>query len=456
MLEKILAKLKDNPVLFVKEILGAEPDEWQAQALKSLVTESRNAIRSGHGVGKSCMLAWACLWFLFTRPYAKIVVTAPTMRQLFDVFMSEISKWLGKSKLLSNLFEYTKSKIAFKGAPNEWFLVARTAAKPENLAGFHADHLLFILDEASGIDDSIFEVVEGALTGANNKLLMCSNPTRNSGFFKRAFFEDRELYHTMKISSADSKRVSSEFCKRLIKQYGEDSDVVRVRVFGEFPKAEADGLIALEYVEAAINREPVYLGDLVIGVDVARQGNDLTVCAARIGNKLLPLEKWQHVDLMTTCGRVIHMLEEIMIKHKKKKAKINVDDTGIGAGVTDRLREVLNEKSLAVTVIGCHNGAKARDNRYVNFVTECYFALRDRFVKGEIMLPRDDELIAELTTRKFSINSSDKIVLEPKDGFKKRIGHSPDRADAVALAFAPVMTFCPPPVMPLVQSYWRR
>lgn len=456
MLEKILAKLKDNPVLFVKEILGAEPDEWQAEALNSLVTESRNAIRSGHGVGKSCMLAWACLWFLFTRPYAKIVVTAPTMRQLFDVFMSEISKWLGKSKLLSNLFEYTKSKIAFKGAPNEWFLVARTAAKPENLAGFHADHLLFILDEASGIDDSIFEVVEGALTGANNKLLMCSNPTRNSGFFKRAFYEDRELYHTMKISSADSKRVSSEYCQRLIKQYGEDSDVVRVRVFGEFPKAEADGLIALEYVEAAINREPVYLGDLVIGVDVARFGDDETVICPRIGNAVLPLTRYRKADLMTTCGRIIHILEMSMKKHGKKTAKINVDDDGVGGGVTDRLREVLNEKSLSVTVTGCHNGGKARDAHYANWGTESYFALRDRFNTGEIMLPRDDELTAQLTTRKYSLNSRDQLILEPKADYKKRFKRSPDRADALVLAFAPVMTFCPPPVMPLVQSYWRR
>lgn len=456
MLAKILAKLTDDPVLFVREILGAEPDEWQAEALNSLAKESRTAIRSGHGVGKSCMQAWACLWFLFTHPRAKVVVTAPTMRQLYDVFMSEASKWLNRSKLLSDLFDYTKSKIAFKAAPAEWFLAARTAAKPENLAGFHADHLLFVLDEASGIDDSIFEVVEGALTGANNKLLMCSNPTRNSGFFKRAFHEDRELYHTMKISSADSQRVSDDYCRRLIKQYGEDSDVVRVRVFGEFPKAEADGLIALEHVEAAIAREPVYLGDLVIGVDVARFGDDETVICSRIGNTVLPLTRYRKADLMTTCGRIIHILAGLMKKHGKKTAKINVDDDGVGGGVTDRLREVLNEKSLSVTVTGCHNGGKARDSHYANWGTESYFALRDRFVSGEIMLPRDDELAAQLTTRKYTLNSRDQLILEPKADYKKRFKRSPDRADALVLAFAPVATFCPPPVMPLVQSYWRR
>ena len=456
MLTKILARLKDNPVLFVREILGAEPDEWQAEALNALAREPRTAIRSGHGVGKSCMQAWACLWFLFTHPQAKVVVTAPTMRQLFDVFMSEASKWLGKSKLLSDLFEYTKSKIAFKKSPAEWFLAARTAAKPENLAGFHADHLLFVLDEASGIDDSIFEVVEGALTGENNKLLMCSNPTRNSGFFKRAFYEDRELYYTMKISSADSQRVSDDYCQRLIKQYGEDSDVVRVRVLGEFPKAESDGLIALEYVEAAINREPVYLGDLVIGVDVARFGDDETVICPRIGNTVLQLTRYRKADLMTTCGRIIYILETFMKKYDKKTAKINVDDDGVGGGVTDRLREVLNEKNISATVTGCHNGGKTRDNHYANWGTESYFALRDRFISGEIILPRDDELTAQLTTRKYTLNSRDQLILEPKADYKKRFKRSPDRADALVLAFAPTAKVYAPPVMPLVQSYWRR
>lgn len=394
--------------------------------------------------------------FLFTRPFPKVVCTAPTRDQLYNILWPEISKWLKRSPLLDELFEWQKTKVVLRSAPERCFATARTAAKPENLAGFHEDHLLFVLDEASGIDDSIFEVVGGALTGGDNKLVMCGNPTKNSGFFKRAFFEDREFYHTMKISSKNSDRVSSTYCQRLIKQYGEDSDVVRVRVLGEFPKAEADGVIPLELVEAAIARDPDYSGELVIGVDVARQGNDLTVVAARLGDSLLPLQKWQHADLMTTCGRVLHTTKELMTEYKLKHAVINVDDTGLGAGVTDRLREVLSENNLNGTVHACHNGAKARDNRYANFVTECYFALRDRFVEGNITLPRDDELVAELTTRKFNVNSSDKIILEPKDGFKKRIGHSPDRADAVALAFAPVVKISAPPKMNLVPSYWRR
>ena len=394
--------------------------------------------------------------FLFTNPYSKVVVTSPTMHQLIDVFMGEVAKWLKRSPLLSSLFSATKTRIFFKGAPAEWFLAARTASTPESLAGFHADNLLFILDEASGISDDIAEVVFGALTGDNNKLLMASNPTRNSGFFHRAFFEDRDLYYTMKVSSMDSQRVSDDYCRRLIKQYGKDSDVVRVRVCGEFAKAESDGLIALEWVEAAMNREPNYKGNLVLGVDVARFGDDETVLAARVGDSALPLKAWRKADLMTTCGRILNELERLMKKFDCGRAKINVDDSGVGGGVTDRLREVIREKNLHVTVAGCNNGAKARDSHYINWGTESYFALRDRLQAGEITLPQDEELAAQLSTRKYSLTSADKLALEQKQEFKKRIGRSPDKADALVLAFAPVVTITQIPQMPMQQSYWLR
>ena len=345
--------------------------------------------------------------------------------------------------------------MRLKAAPQRWFATARTAARPENLAGFHEHSILFVLDEASGISDEIFEAVEGALTTPDAKLLICGNPTRNTGFFKRAFFEDCAQYQTFKVSSMTSGRVSDEYCRRLIQQYGADSDVVRVRVLGEFPKAQADGLIALEHVEAAMNREPKFDGELVIGVDVARQGNDLTVLVARLGDDVAEIKKWRHADLMTTCGRIFHTTKELMIRHKKARVSIRIDDDGLGAGVTDRLREVVSEQNIHAEITACHNGGKARDPKYANFVTECYFALKERFEHGEITLPRDDELSAELTTRKYSLTSSDKLILERKDEFKKRIKRSPDRADALALAFAPSTEFNAPQFV-YHQSYWRR
>ncbi|MBR4031126.1 MAG: DEAD/DEAH box helicase family protein [Clostridia bacterium] len=455
MLERTIRKLRDEPALFVKEILRATPDAWQAEALNTIAKSPRVAIRSGHGVGKTTLESWCVLWFLMTRAYPKVICSAPTVRQLYDVLWSEISKWLKRSPLLDELFEWQKTFVRLKAAPNRWFATARTAARPENLAGFHEHSILFVLDEASGISDEIFEAVEGALTTPDAKLLICGNPTRNTGFFKRAFFEDREIYQTFKVSSMDSGRVSDEYCKRLIQQYGADSDVVRVRVLGEFPANEADGLIALEHVEAAMNREPKFDGELVLGVDVARQGNDLTVLAARVGDDVAEIKKWQHADLMTTVGRILHAAKDLMARFGKRSVSIRIDDDGLGAGVTDRLREVVSEQNIKAEIKACHNGGKARDNRYANFVTECYFALKERLEAGEITLPRDDELSAELTTRKYSLNSSDKLILEKKEDFKKRIKRSPDRADAVVLAFAPVMEVSAPQFV-YHQSYWRR
>ena len=456
MVEQVLKRYRNEPVKFVRQILKAEPDEWQAEALNALANSSRVAIRSGHGVGKTALESWAVLWFLFTRPFSKIPCSAPTIRQLYDILWSELSKWLKRSPILENLFEWQKTKLSLRSRQADWFAIARTAARPENMAGFHAEHLLFVLDEASGIDDAIFEAIEGALTGGDNKLLICGNPTKNSGFFKRAFYEDRELYHTLKVSSADSGRVSDEFCQRLMKQYGADSDVVRVRVLGEFPKTEADGLIALELVEAAMTRDPVELGDLVIGVDPARFGDDETVIQPRIGNTALKFENYRKADTMTTVAHVLQKVRELMTKYKLGTAIINVDEGGLGAGVVDRLREVMREQNLRVTINGCNNGGKARDQNYANFVTECYFTLRDRLTAGEIILPRDDELAAQLTTRKYLLTSSDKFILEDKKTYKKRIGRSPDRADALALAFAPTKKAVNFPHFRLHQSYWRR
>lgn len=455
MLTRLIERLRTSPVDFVTQILDAKPDDWQVDALNSLSTKSRVAIRSGHGVGKTALESWATLWFLFTRPNCKVICTAPTFHQLNNVLWSELSKWLKRSEILSELFEWQKTRVNFKAAPERWCALAKSAARPENMAGFHETHLLFVLDEASGVSDEIFEAVEGALTTFDAKLLMCGNPTRTSGFFKRAFFEDRELYATFKVSSMDSNRVADEYCERLIRQYGADSDVVRVRVFGEFPKTEADGLIALEHVEAAVNRELTPSGELVIGVDVARFGNDETVIQPRIGNCALKPTVNRKSDLMSTVGRIVRILTELMTRHKLKTARINVDDDGVGGGVTDRLREVLSEKNLRVEVNPCHNGGKPRDSHFANWATESWFNLRDRFVNGDISIPRDEVLTAQLATRKYRVTSSDKLILEDKPTYKKRSGQSPDRADALVLAFAQTSQFWSPPQFANHQSYWR-
>ena len=148
-LEQAILFYADHPVEFVEDIIGATPDEEQAKILRSLAANTMTSVRSGHGVGKSTVEAWAVIWFMATRPFPKIPCTAPTQHQLFDILWAEVSKWLRHSKPLANELVWTKEKVYMRGYPEEWFAVARTASKPDALQGFHAEHVLYIIDEAS-------------------------------------------------------------------------------------------------------------------------------------------------------------------------------------------------------------------------------------------------------------------------------------------------------------------
>lgn len=432
-----------RPVLFVQKVLNAEPDDWQAETLQALAEQPRAAIRSGHGVGKTTLEAWALLWFLFTRPFPKIPCTAPTRQQLHDILWAETAKWLEKAPVLKPYFEWQKTKIVQRQHPERWFAVARTSNRPENLAGFHEDHLLFIVDEGSGVADPIFETIEGALTTADAKLLICGNPTKTSGEFHDAFFKNRSLYWVRKVACSDSPRVTPEYRERLVKKYGEDSDIVRVRADGEFPKAEPDTFIPLELVEAATMREiePEGEGAIEIGVDVARFGDDETILAARVGIKHVRLDAYQGQDTMATTGRTIAMAKELMRVYGQPKCVVKIDDDGVGGGVTDRLREVIREENLYIDVIDCHNGGIPEDKEhYEDWGTESWASLRELLREGEIELINDEDLVGQLSSRKYGITSKGKIKLESKKEMKKRGLVSPDRADAVVLAFALVET----------------
>lgn len=434
-----MKKYIQDPVLFVRNVLKVKPDKWQEECLQAIANNGRVAVRSGHGVGKTALESWVILWFLFTRPFPKIPCTAPTQQQLLDILWPEISKWLKRSELMDSLFDWQKIKIQNRIFPERWFATARTASKPENMAGFHEEHLLFVIDEASGVADQIYETIEGALTTKDAKLLLCGNPTKNFGVFKRAFFEDRYLYYTIKVNCMDTNRVASDYCQRLIRQYGMDSDVVRVRVLGEFPKSEPDGLIPLEKIEAAMMREIEIDYDITtlhIGADIARFGDDETTIVPRIGNKTLGLFHYTKQDTTVTAGKILSITLGLMKEYNKPFASIRIDDDGVGGGVTDILRERVFERNLNIEVIGCHNGGRANNpEHYANWITEQWCNLK-QLLDGDIEIPNDDELSAQLSTRKYSINSKGQIILEDKKTYKKRTHRSPDRADGLILAYA--------------------
>ena len=221
----------DHPVEFVEDIIRVTPDPEQAKILRSVAANPMTTVRSGHGVGKSAVEAWVVIWFICTHPFPKIPCTAPTQHQLFDILWAEVSKWIRNNRALRNELIWTKEKLYMRGYPEEWFAVARTASKPDALQGFHAEHLLYIIDEASGVDDKIFEPVLGALSTPGARLLMCGNPTQLSGFFYESHNKNRASYSTFHIDGRNSGRVRQDYVDMIIRMYGEDSDVAGMLLF---------------------------------------------------------------------------------------------------------------------------------------------------------------------------------------------------------------------------------
>ncbi|MFC4305785.1 DEAD/DEAH box helicase family protein [Cohnella boryungensis] len=440
----------DDPVSFAQDMLGMDPDDWQREVMMDVAQYRLTSVRSGQGVGKTGAEAALVIWFLCCRPNPKVVCTAPTRQQLYDVLWAEVAKWL-ESSMVKNLLKWTKTKVYMVGHEERWFATARTATRPENMAGFHEDHMLFIVDEASGVADPILETILGTLTGEDNKLAMFGNPTRTAGVFYDSHNRDRARFCTHKVDSRDSKRTSRENIQMLIDKYGAESDVVRVRVYGEFPKAEADSFIALELAEFAAGATVEEAGDtLHLGVDVARFGDDETVIAPRIGMKVYKLRCYNKQDTMVTVGWVISTAREMLRKYQQlRKVEIKIDDSGVGGGVTDRLNEIVLEERLrgwrVTPVINGSSPTKHATEHYENRGTETWADLRDllqeslsKYIQGKpaaLELPNDDRLVTQLSQRKYRMTSKGKLALERKEDMKKRGLDSPDRADAVVLAF---------------------
>jgi phage terminase large subunit len=425
-----------SPRLFVREAIRATPDPWQDEVLLAIEGGARRiAIRAGHGVGKTALEAWVVLWFVLFRRPCKVPITANSQDQLRDVVWSEISRWWRElPPFLRDLVEVTSERVAIKADPEAAFAVARTARpeRPEALQGFHSPNLLFLLEEASGIDDIIFETAGGALTGDNAMVLMCANPTRVSGYFHRAFHGNRASWTLFHVPCSASSRVSASYAEEIAREYGETSNVYRVRVLGEFPLSEDDSVIPLGLIEAAVGREVRPSERAVVwGLDVARFGDDTTALCKRRGNVILePIKEWRKLDLMQTCGRIVQEYHNTPIGDRP--GAINVDVIGLGAGVVDRLREL----QLPVHGINVGEVAAIDERRFMRLRDELWFKARDWFDARDCLIPKDDGLIDELVGPKYKIESSGKIKVESKGDMKKRGIRSPNKADAFCLSLA--------------------
>ena len=426
----MVAQFQREPWTFVKEILKAEPTDQQLEALVALAFPgSKVSIRSGHGTGKSALLSWLILWFLSCFTECKIPCTAPTSHQLEDILWSELARWHYRmAEPFKSALAVNSERAYVIGSKETDYAVPRTARaeKPEAFQGFHADNLLILGDEASGIPDKIFEVAEGALTSPNSRVVLAGNPTRSSGYFYDSHHKDRAIWKTLHFSCLDSTLVTSDYPVRIAKKYGPESNIYRVRVLGEFPKSEDDQFIPLEWLEGATMREARAEGPIIWGVDPARFGSDETVLAARQGKKLLWTKGVRGYDTMQVVGWVIDNHRNSL----DKPDQINVDSIGLGGGIADRLRELkypCNDVNVAESPSAKNKYPKLRDELWGN--------LRDWLETLNVQIPDDEDFIAQASTVRYTFDSLGRTKIEGKDELKARGQKSPDRADAVCLTF---------------------
>lgn len=448
-MKTLIKRYRNNPILFVREVCKAEPEIEQIQMLDSVNKNKMTAVKSGHGIGKTTTLAWTILWFMFTRPFPKIPCTAPTMHQLRDILWAEISKWLYQSPILQQFFEWTVERLTLRTQEEKWFAVARTATKPDAMQGFHSESLLFVVDEASGVDNKIFEPILGALTGEETRFIMVGNPTKTEGFFYDAFTKNRNMFNCITLNAENSNRVSKDFVSAIIALYGKDSDPYRVRVAGEFPKSQPDTFISLELIERAINNyrykehpKDDMLVNIHLGVDVARFGNDESVIYLTKEYKGgLYLSVIQEVVYKNTTveltGRTKAIVRQLNAQYPKFVVNINVDGGGVGAGVVDELESDhsdLKYKVIEQTFGGQGGTLNEEPIKYSNNTGLLWGNVRRLLLMEKLWLAEDNTLIKQLSTRKYSVDEDGNIRLERKSEMKKRNEESPDRADSLSLS----------------------
>jgi hypothetical protein len=431
---------------------SAGPDTWQADLLETLGghvqaegTSLRLAVASGHGVGKSALSAMVILWMLATRPHPQIVVTANTGAQLSTKTWRELAKWLQLS-VFADTFAWTATKCYHRLYPSTWFASAIPwrADKPEAFAGTHEKHVLILMDEASAVDDIIWETTEGAMTTPGALWLAFGNPTRNQGRFKECFPGGRfaHRWQAMQVDSRDAKMADQTQIAQWIADYGDDSDFVRVRVKGQFPRQAVGQFISEEAVREAALRGAVDdpLQPTIIGVDVARYGDDRSAIVVRKGGRLVEMRVYRELDTVRLAGFVC----EVADHYRAEGPTVCIDGVGLGAGVVDvcRARGYRVEDVLA--------GSRASDpQHYFNLRAEMWDKMR-RWVETRASLAASPELSADLTGPEYAYNELGQLQLERKEHMKARGLASPDLADALALTFAvPVaprtMPTAPPP-----------
>ena len=453
-----------DPVGWTIDVVGFKPKTWQSVGLTTLADPDtdRLAIRACQGPGKTTIDALAVIWFLSCFYPCKVPCTAPSQHQLADNLWPEIKKWLEHSKTarhgidLESIFEWTKEKVSLRENPERCFAVRRTASVrqtisgPESigLQGFHDDNLLFIIDEASGVHQAVYDVAEGARsTGDVVKMLATGNPNIPAGWFYEAFQKNSSMWRTMRIHWQNGG-INQIWAEQMIREVGIDSPFVRVRVLGMFPRGVTGALISLDDWTECIGkskREEVLAlhpgAKRVLGVDVAGGGNNQTIATLAQGNCILKIKRIDQYKQPAIAAEVIAEVD------RTKSEIVVIDcDGGYGAGVCDIVDEYYAGKRNSPELVRWHGNAAARnDDEFHNKRAEIAWAMKMAAESGTLSVRNNSRLTAQATQILYehkNLKGKNAIILEKKSEFQKRMekhggSASPDEYDSATYALAP-------------------
>jgi hypothetical protein len=435
-------KESQGPRPWQQEILGYVGD-WLSRR-DTRFQPCMVAVASGHGIGKSALVSMFIHWAVSTCEDTKVIVTANTGTQLATKTVPEVHKWF---RLAGNAHWWEMKATSITVRDPDHTRLWRTDFIPwsehntEAFAGLHnkGKRILLIFDEASAIAESVWQVAEGALTDEETEIIWLAfgNPTQNTGRFRECFGRFKHRWKTFQIDSRTVEGTNKAQIDKWIADYGEDSDFVRVRVQGKFPRAGSSQFIGSDVVFACRKYKAEGYSTLpkIMSVDVARFGDDQTVVGFRQGRKSIILAKYRGLDTVQVAERVIEWMG------KEKPDATVIDGDGIGAGVIDQI----NYRGFGTRLFEFHGGQSANDAAaFFNRRAEVWGKMREWLMAGA-EIPDDPELEADLTGPEYGFSNKQQIQLERKDDMKKRGLSSPDSGDMLAMTFAVKIQALEPP-----------